>query len=114
YLKTFDFEDMTIFQSSEYNKIGVYSFLHNEDDVRVHSDAMEVKVGLDNGDILGFTARNYFMNHQDRDIPEPDLTEEDAIDLINPNVDVKEAYLAIIDDDLGEEVLAYEFLGVLD
>lgn len=113
YLKDFDFEDMVLYQSSEYDNIGVYSFLYNQDNVRVYSDAMEVKVGLDNGEILGFTARNYFMNHQDRQIPTPKLTVDEAKDKVNADVDIKEDHLAIIDNDLGEEVLVYEYLGVL-
>ncbi|MEC5422444.1 germination protein YpeB [Virgibacillus sp. C22-A2] len=114
YIKEQDFENMTLFQSSEYNNTGHYSFLHNEDEIRIYSDAMEVKVALDNGDILGFTASNYFMNHTDRDIPEPDISESDAKEMVNPNVDIQEEFLAVIDNDLGEEVLVYEFLGVLD
>lgn len=113
YLDEYDFKDMEIYQSSEYDNIGVYSFLHNEDGIRVYSDAIEIKVGLDDGEILGLTARNYFMNHKDRQIPTPDISEEEAKDKVNENVDIKEEYMAIIDNDLGEEVLAYEFLGVL-
>ena len=113
YLDQFDFEGMEMYQSSEYGNIGVYSFLHHEDDVRVYSDAMEIKVALDNGDILGLTARNYFMNHKDRQIPTPNISEEEAKDIVNKNVDIQEEHLAIIDNDLGEEVLAYEFLGLL-
>src|SRR5699024_1397924 len=48
YLEQNDFKDMKIFQSTEYNNIGVYSFLYNDHGVRVHSDSIEVKVGLDN------------------------------------------------------------------
>lgn len=113
YLDQFDFEDMEIYQSSEYGNVGVYSFLHHENDVRVYSDAMEIKVGLDNGDILGLTARNYFMNHKDRQIPTPSISDDEAKDKVNKNVEIQEEYLAIIDNDLGEEVLAYEFLGTL-
>src|SRR5699024_5983394 len=71
YIDEFDFENMAISQSSEYDNIGVYSFLYADDDVHVYSDSIEVKVALDNGDIIGLNARNYFMNHTDRDIPEP-------------------------------------------
>lgn len=113
YLKQFDFQGMDIYQSKQYDNIGVYSFLYNENGVRVHSDAMEVKVALDNGDILGFTSRNYLMNHHDRKIPEPKISEDEAKDKVNENVDIKEEFLAVIDNDLGEEVLAYEYLGVL-
>lgn len=114
YLDDLDFENMTIFQSDEYDNIGVYSFLYDDDGVRVHSDTIEVKVALDNGDILGLTARDYFMNHTDRDIPKPDISKDEAADMVNPDVELQEDFLAVIDDDLGEEVLAYEFLGTLD
>lgn len=113
YLDQFDFKGMEIYQSSEYGDIGVYSFLYNEDGVRVYSDAMEIKVALDNGDILGLTARNYFMNHKDRQIPTPTISEEEAKDKVNKNVEIQEKHLAVIDNDLGEEVLSYEFLGTL-
>ncbi|WP_249871885.1 germination protein YpeB [Oceanobacillus saliphilus] len=114
YLKSFNLENMSLFQSSEYNNVGVYSFLYNEDDVRVYSDAVEVKVALDNGDILGLSTNNYYMNHTDRDLKEPEISAEEAKKMVNPNVDIQEEFLAIIDNDLGEEVLVYEFLGVLD
>jgi spore germination protein len=114
YLDGLDFDNMTIYQSDEFDNIGVYSFLYNQDGVRVHTDAIEVKVALDNGDILGLTARNYFMNHTDRDIPKPKISKEEASDRVNPDVKIQEDFLAIIDNDLGEEVLAYEFLGTLD
>jgi len=113
YVKDFDFEDMVIFQSNEYDDIGVYSFLHNKDGTRVYSDAIEVKVALDNGDILGFTARNYFMNHKDRDLPKPKITDKEAKEKVNEDVEIKEEHLAVIDNDLGDEVLTYEYLGVL-
>lgn len=114
YLNQLEIEGMVVYQSNEYNNIGVYSFLYNQDDVRVYSDAIEIKVGLDKGDILGLTARNYFMNHQERSIPEVELTEEEATSKVSERVDIQETNLAIIDNELGEEVLTYEFLGVLD
>src|SRR5699024_7445543 len=114
YIKQFDFNNMMIFQSSEYGNTGIYSFLYNQDDVRVYSDAIEVKVALDNGDILGVTARNYFMNHKERDIPKPKLSLADAEEKVNPNVEIQEEHISIIDNDLGDEVLTYEFLGVLN
>src|SRR5699024_5898312 len=105
YINEFDFENMEISQISAYNNIGVYSFLYVDDDVHVYSDSIEVKVDLDNGDIIGLNARNYFMNHTDRDISETKITEEEAKDKVNPKVDIKEESLAVIDNDLGEEVL---------
>ncbi|GAA0444149.1 germination protein YpeB [Lentibacillus halophilus] len=114
YLNQFDFDDMVSFQSNQFDNVGVYSFLYNQDGVRIYSDAIEVKVALDNGDLLGLTSRNYFMNHKKRDIPEPELSPEEAKEKVNPEVTINEENMAVIDNDIGEEVLVYEFLGVLE
>ncbi|UJL48109.1 germination protein YpeB [Virgibacillus sp. NKC19-16] len=114
YIENNNFENMQVYESNEYDNVGFYSFIYNDDGVRVFSDAIEVKVGLDNGEILGITAENYFMNHTERDIPEPELSESEAKEAVNPNVDIQEEFMAVIDNDMGEEVFTYEFLGVLD
>ncbi|WP_047985325.1 germination protein YpeB [Ornithinibacillus californiensis] len=113
YIEKHDFKDMEMFNSSQYENVGIYSFIYNQDGVRVFADAIEVKVALDNGDIIGLTANNYYLNHHERDIPEPELSSEDARDFVNPNVEIQEDFLAVITNDLGEEVLVYEFLGLL-
>ncbi|MBY7143474.1 germination protein YpeB [Virgibacillus sp. NKC19-3] len=114
YIENNNFDNMQVYESNEYDNVGFYSFIYNDDGVRVFSDAIEVKVGLDNGEILGVTAENYFMNHDDRDIPEPKLSEDEAKEAVNPNVEIQEEFMAVIDNDMGEEVFTYEFLGVLD
>ncbi|AUJ26389.1 germination protein YpeB [Virgibacillus dokdonensis] len=113
YLKKNQFEDMTVFQSAQYGDIGAFSFLYNKAGIRYYSDALEVKVALDNGEILGLTAIDYFMNHGDREKVEPKISVDEAREMVNPNVDIQEEYLAVIDNDLGEEVLTYEFLGTM-
>ena len=37
-------------------------------DVWIYPDRITVKVALDNGDIIGFNATDYYRNHQDREI----------------------------------------------
>ncbi|MCT1903244.1 germination protein YpeB [Oceanobacillus sojae] len=114
YLSELGFDEMQLFQSSEYDQVGIYSFVYEDDGVRVFSDAVEVKVALDNGDITGLTANNYFKNHVERDIPDPAISEKEARDAVNQNVTIQENHLAIIDDNQGEEILTYEFLGTRD
>lgn len=114
YLTQFDFDDMTALMTTEYDDIGVYSFIYNQRGIRVHPDTVEIKVALDNGDILGLSAKTYFMNHRERDIPNPELSEEAARNKVNANVRIEEQFLSVIENDLGEEVLTYEFLGVMN
>src|SRR5699024_12618448 len=76
----------------------------------MYHDEIEVKVALDNGEIIGLTARNYFMNHEQRDLPEPKITKKDAKKKPNPRVDIQEEFVADRDNDSKEEVLHYEFI----
>src|SRR5699024_3572504 len=113
YLKQHEFDDMVLFRSSQYDSVGVYSFLYEQDSVRIYHDTVDVKVGLDNGKIIGLTARNFSMNNTKRDIPEPTNTQGEARCKVNPGIDIKEDFLAVIDKELGDEVLTYEFIGTL-
>ncbi|ASN05497.1 germination protein YpeB [Virgibacillus necropolis] len=114
YLNEQGFDNMVTYQSDEYSNIGVFSFLYEQDGVRIYSDKIEIKVALDNGDIIGMTARDYFMNHKEREIPSPKVSVEEAKAQVNPDVKIHQEGLAIIDNSIGEEVLTHEFLGVLN
>ncbi|SDJ67083.1 germination protein YpeB [Sediminibacillus albus] len=114
YLERLELSNMEPFQSSQYNNVGVINFLYTQDEIRMYPDSVQVKVALDNGDILGFTSRDYFLNHQEREIAEPKMTEEEAKKMVNGNIDIQEARLSVIENDTGEEVLTYEFLGLLE
>lgn len=114
YLRNLEFKSMKLYQTNQFDKSGLYSFVYEQDDVRIYSDALEVKVALDDGEVLGLTARDYFMNHRKRDIPKPKLSKDEALDKVNEAVKIEEDYLAIIDDEFGKEVLVYEFIGTMD
>lgn len=114
YLKEFDYKNMVPLQSQQFDNVGVFSFVYSQDNVRVYPDSMVLKVALDNGEILGFNAKNFLMNHYKRTIPEPKLTLEEAKDFVNDSVDIQEEHLALIENDLHDEVLTYEFLGTIN
>ncbi|MFC4404333.1 germination protein YpeB [Gracilibacillus xinjiangensis] len=113
YLKKKEFGDLALIESNQYDHVGVFHFVPNQDDVWIYPDAIQIKVALDNGDILGFVAKDYVENHHDRTIKEPKVSEEEARSKVNPNLTIEEHHMAIIEDDLGEEVLAYVYLGTL-
>ncbi|MFC0523131.1 germination protein YpeB [Pontibacillus salicampi] len=114
FLEKYEYEGMQSFQSSQYDKIGIYSFMFVQDNVRVYPDSIQVKVALDNGDILGLSARDFLMNHEKRVIPPTGISEKDARDYVNPDVKIQEQHMAIIENDMNEEVLCYEYLGTID
>jgi len=114
YLQDNDFEDLILLESVELNNIGVYTFIYEQENVRIYPDQIEVKVALDNGDILGMSAKNYFQNHHERKLDQPTLTASEAENFINENVNIHEQYLSVIENEFGDEILTYEFLGTYD
>lgn len=113
FLKDNGFENLDLFESAQYDHTGVFTFVTNENDVRIYPDAINVKVALDDGSILGISADEYLQSHHKRDIPSPKMTSDEVRKEINPKVKIMDESLAIIVNDLSEEVLCYEFYGTL-
>lgn len=114
YLKQFGYDSMVLLQSQQFDDEGVYTFLNVQDKVRIYPDAITVKVALDNGDITGINAKEYLLNHHQREIKDPTIKIEEARDKVNKKITVHDEHLAIIENDLNEEVLTYEFLGEMN
>ncbi|WP_170007497.1 germination protein YpeB [Bacillus fonticola] len=115
FLKEHNFMDMELFESTQYDNVGLFTFVSiSEDGVRIYPDAISIKVALDDGSILNFTAEEYLKSHKTRDIPEPTISKEEAKSMLNSNVKVQDDRLSIIVNELGEEVLSYEFLATLN
>lgn len=103
--------------SAQYEQVGVYQFVFvDENNIYFHPDMIQVKVALDNGDIIGLSARDYIINQHSRENHQftAKLTEQEAIDQVNPNIAVQETRLSVIESDLGEEVLTYELIGTMN
>ncbi|WP_214480064.1 germination protein YpeB [Bacillus sp. SM2101] len=114
FLKENKFENQQLFESAQYANIGVFTFVTERDGVRIYPDSINMKVALDKGNIIGFSARDYLTAKRDRDIPQATLTVEKAKENINPDVTIMEERQAIIVNNLGEEVLCFEFIGTID
>ncbi|RIW28019.1 germination protein YpeB [Bacillus salacetis] len=113
FLKENQFKDLELFESAQYDNVGSFTFVTLVNGVRIYPDALKLKVALDDGQIIGFAAEEYLKNNQARDIPEPGISKDEAEGKINPNVKIMENRLSVIVNDLNEEVLCYEFLGML-
>jgi len=113
FLKKFDFETLEVFQSQQFGNVGLYGFVHTQDDVRVYPDTILVKVALDDGEVIGLEANEYVKNHHQRTIPDVELTNDEAREKVNKNVKIEEESLALIVNDLRDEVITYEFVGTL-
>lgn len=85
------------------------NFAYKQDDVIVYPDLIKVKVALDNGEIIGYEAHGYLMSHHERDIPDPEISEEQAMERLSSAVEVENVRLVIIPTAGDHELLCYEF-----
>jgi spore germination protein len=112
-LKENGFENLDLFESTQYDNTGVFTFVTNQNNIRIYPESIKVEIALDNGNMIGFSAEDYLKTHQSRVIPAPVMSKEDARTKINPGVKIMEDRLAVIINDLNQDVLCYEFMGTL-
>ncbi|MGP4070298.1 germination protein YpeB [Halobacillus sp. B29] len=110
YVEGLEAEGLELAETNQYNNIGIFRYVYTKDDIRYYPESVVVKVGLDNGEVLGLSARDYYDDHKDREIEKPEMTEEEARSKVNPGLKIQENRLAVIENDLKELVLCYEFL----
>lgn len=112
FLKEHKFENMELYDSAQYDSIGMFTYVTNINGVRIYPEAIQMKVALDNGGIVGFSAKDYLSSYKKRNLVKPAITVEEAKKHISKNVKVMEERQAVIMSDTKKEVLCYEFLGV--
>jgi spore germination protein len=113
FLQQHQFKNLELYDSTQYDNVAVLTFVTNENGIRIYPEAIKMKVALDNGTIVGFSARDYLSSSIQRPLPKPKLTVEQAKKKINPNLKIMEQRQAVIMNDMNEPVLCYEFLGTL-
>ncbi|UZQ85377.1 germination protein YpeB [Thermoclostridium stercorarium] len=87
------------------------NYAYEQNGVVVYSDLIKVKIALDNGEIVGFEAKGYLMNHTERDIPEPKVSEAEIRANFMAKKELKSVGLAIIPTNFGTEIFCYELKG---
>lgn len=93
-----------------YDNICTINFAYSKNGITVYPDLIKVSVAMDNGEITGYDARGFIVNHKDRDIPNPAQSEAQAKGVLSPLLSVERSRLTIIPTDGMNEVLCYEFL----
>lgn len=108
YLENLGIEGMERTYYECYNNVCTVNYAYYEGGVICYTDLIKVAVALDNGEILGFDARGFLVNHHDRDFEEPKLGEEEAKDVAADSLSVENCRLAVIPTDSVKEKLCYE------
>ncbi|WP_135551581.1 germination protein YpeB [Paenibacillus cymbidii] len=114
FLDKHGYASMTLVSADEYQNVASLTFAGKSKDTIIYPEKVVVKVALDNGDIIGLQATDYLFEHKERTWPAPTLTLEQAKKELNPGFQVSGSEMAIIKNDLDEEVLCYQFTGKMN
>ncbi|WP_139489195.1 germination protein YpeB [Brevibacillus dissolubilis] len=115
WLKDHGYDTMVAAESDSYDGLGVFTFVNQQNGVRIYPDSVTVKVALDTGEVNGFHAVEYLYNNKVRQIPQAKITEQKARTVLSPNLKVTEHRMAMIEGKMdGKEVLCHEFTGTFD
>lgn len=109
YLDSLGIKNMRTTYYEEYNNVLCVNFAYQDGEVICYTDLIKVSVALDNGEILGFDARGFIVNHYDRELAEPKLSSVEAQQKLSPFLSVTSSQLALIPTDAVEEKLCWEF-----
>jgi spore germination protein len=107
------FTSMVIVGAITQERETVVSFAGVQDNIVIYPDMIKVKVALDNGQITGYEARNYLAAHTTRPLVQPKLSINEARSKVNTNVNIRKERMALIPTETGQEVLTYEFNGIM-
>ena len=99
--------EMALSYSSRFEGILTANFAAVQDGVVLYPDLVKVQVSLADGTVIGLEAANYLMNHVNRSLALPKLTEADAVARIGGALTPVSARLCVIPENDGE-YLCYE------
>ncbi|WP_442601129.1 germination protein YpeB [Paenibacillus sp. KN14-4R] len=115
FLDKHDYKNMTNVSYDDYQNVVNLTFATVQDDVIIYPEKLVIRVALDNGDITGLQASDYVYNiNKKRDIKSPTISLQQARKSLSPKMKVNRERLAVIQNDVRDEVLCYEFSGTMN
>jgi len=115
FLQEKGYSGLTPVSYDEYDNIGTFTFVSKQDGVLLYPEKLTVRVGLDNGQVTGLQASDYVYERENREqVPKPKLTLQQARKFLNSEYKERYHRLALIENDMSEKVLTYEFGGSIN
>ncbi|MBE6065525.1 germination protein YpeB [Clostridium cochlearium] len=112
FLKSIGYKEMVPTYTTNYGNVATISYVYKKDNIMVYPDQIKLKIALDDGSIVGIESEKYLVSHtEDRNIPNPKVSLEEARGKVGKRLKVKASRLAIIPTETNKEKLCYEFTG---
>ncbi len=92
------------------NGVLIVNYEYEQNGVLCYPDLIKIGVALDNGSISCYDARGYLNCHYDRNLPDAEISEQEAAGTISSALTTEGHRLAVIPSPGGEERLCHEFV----
>ncbi len=92
-----------------YANVLTVNFAYQDLDVLCYTDLVKVSVALDNGEILGYDAKGWLVNHHKRQYRRDIISLSSASERVSPKLKIESSQKALIPADDLSEKLCYEF-----
>lgn len=102
-------ENAEIVWSEELDSQAYFNISPKQNGIILYPDLVKVKVDLENGNVIGYDAVSYWINHTSRDISGATVTKEMAKTNIDTSFSIKNERLVLAPLDYNREVLCWEF-----
>ncbi|SDC39577.1 spore germination protein [Paenibacillus sp. UNCCL117] len=111
FLDDHGYPGMTAVSYDEYSNVANITFASRNNEVINYLEKVAVKVAMDNGEVTGLEASDYVYDKKDRQLAPPKLSQEEARQTLSPKFEAESVRMALIRNDIEEEVLCYQFIG---
>lgn len=110
FLSSLGYNDMKPVWTSENGTTCNLNFAYAQNGVVVYPDMVKVKVCEERGIVTGMEALAYVLNHTDRNLPDAEISKDNAQDKLMSGFEVEGERMCLIPFE-GDEMLCYEFFG---
>lgn len=107
YLATLGIKNVEATFLSDTGMVANITYVSVQNGVRLYPETIRVRVCEEKGRVVGIDASSYLFNHEERDLPEAEISEQEALNAISKDLTPYEIHLSLVAVN-GEEVLAYE------
>lgn len=103
------YSNMKVTYYEREGNVTTVNFAYEIDGVTCYTDLMKVSVAMDNGEVLGYEATGYLVNHQKRAFPEEAMSIRECRKQLSPMLECVSESRALIPTDGGNEIYCYEY-----
>jgi spore germination protein len=111
FLNQHGYQQMRAINYDEYQNVASVIFARVQNNVILYPEKVTVQVALSNGEIVGFQAADYILEHKERKLDAPKLTQDQVKKELDPKFKLNNHSLVLIKNEMNEDVLCHQFIG---